>query len=276
MAHHIPSMTWSGSDPGDDFALFKQKMELYLEDEGITDDAAMARKICRGIGDDGLRRLNASGLSNVEKRDPDQLWNFFEGHLKTKVNFRIHRLQLMHFCQKADEMLDDFMTRARTQALKCDFTEEERDERLLELIIASTPYDNFRRDLLGKEKGYSLKDALTEGRRYEAITAGSQIAQSLGQPQSIHAITDARKPCSNCARQHAPRQCPAFGDKCKKCGRLNHWAKCCRSGNNAAESGYHPNKPQQHSSNVNFKHKKKTFTKKKQFHAVEAQQDEEY
>ena len=270
MANQIPMMNWSNSDHGEEFALFRQKMELYIEDENITDTAAKARKICRGIGDDGLRRLNASGLTATEKNDPDTLWSFFEGQLKLNVNFRIHHLELMQFRQKADESIDDFITMARTQALKCDFTDAERDERLLELFIASTPFDSFRRDLLGQEKRYKLSDALAEGRRYEALTAGSQQAQSLGhpgQPPSINAI-QARNPCGNSALQHAPRKCPAFGDKCKKCGKPNHWAKCCRSGRDTAQRPTQTKRPSQTS-------RRKKKTQQKKFHAMDAEAEYE-
>ena len=35
-------------------------------------------------------------------------------------------------------------------------------------------------------------------------------------------------PCSNCGRQHPPRQCPAFGQECLYCGNLGHFEKHCR------------------------------------------------
>ncbi len=44
-----------------------------MEDEEITGAAKQARKICRGIGDEGLKRLNASGLSEEEKKVPGKL-----------------------------------------------------------------------------------------------------------------------------------------------------------------------------------------------------------
>ena len=69
-------MDWSSSDLADAFSLFKQKMTLFIEDENITEAAAKARKVCRGIGDEGLRRLNASGLTNEDKKAPDKLWKF--------------------------------------------------------------------------------------------------------------------------------------------------------------------------------------------------------
>jgi hypothetical protein len=39
------------------------------------------------------------------------------------------------------------------------------------------------------------------------------------------------KHCSRCGSSHAPKQCPAFGQICRKCHGNNHFAKMCRSRN---------------------------------------------
>ena len=94
-ASAIPTMDWSGSDLAEALTLFKQKVTLYLDDEEITDADKKARKILRGIGDEGLKRLNASGLTDDQKKSDTDLWTFFENQLTVSVNFRIHRLHLM-------------------------------------------------------------------------------------------------------------------------------------------------------------------------------------
>ena len=203
-------------------------MTLFLENENIVTAVAQARKLCRGIGDDGLRRLNTSGLTADEKKNALQLWDFFGQQLRVSVNFRIHRLHLMRYRQHSDETLDDFVTRARTLALICQFTDEESNERMLELIIASTPYDSFRKDLLGKPIGYTTAETLQEGRKYEAITAGNVQLQKRSQvPEEVHAIHTHDRKCSNCGTNHKPRQCPAYRDACNACGVIGHWEKCC-------------------------------------------------
>ena len=88
-------MNWYEPDLSETTSLFRQKMWLYLDDEEIEDVVKRARKICCDIGDEGLRRLNASGLSDDDNKKPASLWTFFEDQLRLNVNFRIHRLHLM-------------------------------------------------------------------------------------------------------------------------------------------------------------------------------------
>lgn len=194
MALHFPTMNWADPNLSEAISLLKQKMTLYLEDEEIADEAKQGRKICRGIGDEGLKRLNASGLSDADKKRPNKLWEFYEGQLKLNVNFRIHRLHLMQYIQKPDESIDDFVTRARTLAQKCQFTDEELNERLIELIIASTPHDALRNYLYSKPKGHLLTDVLTEGRMYEALSAGNEQLHQMGMSHgenALHAASEA-------------------------------------------------------------------------------------
>ena len=98
----------------------------------------------------------------------------------------------------------------------------------MEFIIASTPYDGFRRELLGKPIGHTIKDVLKEGRKFEAVSAGNDQPQRLDTKQSgIHAVSYVRK-CGNCGTSHKPRQCPAYKDKCSERNAIGHWKACCR------------------------------------------------
>ena len=83
-------MDWFSTDMAKSLGLLKQKMTLFLDDENITDNAAKGRKICKGVGDEGLKRLNASDLSGEQKANPLELWTLFEKQLNMNVYFRIH------------------------------------------------------------------------------------------------------------------------------------------------------------------------------------------
>jgi hypothetical protein len=89
-AARIPQMNWSTDNNEQALQLFKYNISVYCEDEDITEGKKVALKILRGIGDEGLRRLHASGLSEDDKRKPAKIWEFFEGQLQTSVNFRVH------------------------------------------------------------------------------------------------------------------------------------------------------------------------------------------
>ena len=225
----IPTMDWSSTDMAESLGLFKQKMNLFLDDENITDNAAKARKICRGIGDEGLRRINASDLSPEQnKTKPTGTLDIVRKPTKCECKLPHTPVTLNEVPKTGDESIDDFVTRARTLANKCQFTANELNERLMELIIASTPYDGLRRELLGKPIGHTIKDVLKEGRKFEALSAGNDQLQRLDTKQSdIHAVSYVRK-CGNCGTSHRPRQCPAYNDKCSARNAIGHWKACCR------------------------------------------------
>ena len=62
-AHFLPMMNWFDPDLSEVMSLLKQKMTLYIEDKEITDKIKQPRKIYHGIGDQGLRNLNTSSLT---------------------------------------------------------------------------------------------------------------------------------------------------------------------------------------------------------------------
>ena len=164
----------------------------------------------------------------------------------------IHRLTLIQYRQNSGETIDEFMTRSRNLAKKCQFTDMERNERLIELVIASTPYESFCKDLLTKPVGYNISDLLVDGRKHEAISAGKEQLKEMSQ-QNISMIHTS---CSRCGTKHKPRNFPAYIKNCVKCGRVGHFSKMCRSSSTSAyESDY--KQKMNESSYKNTKSKKK-------------------
>ena len=54
----------------------------------------------------------------------------------------------MTYKQEAEEPLDDFVNRCRRMTQRCSLTEHEQQQRIIELIIASTPIADFQKELL--------------------------------------------------------------------------------------------------------------------------------
>ncbi len=59
------------------------------------DPAKQAIKIQIAVGSEGMQRLNASTLTDEDKKDPTKIYKLFDDLLDIKVNFRIHRMELM-------------------------------------------------------------------------------------------------------------------------------------------------------------------------------------
>ena len=76
-----PTMDWVCPDLGETFRLFKQRMTFVLVDEGVTDSAKPAVKIEIAVGNEGLKQINASTLTDEDKQDPEKLFKLFEDQL---------------------------------------------------------------------------------------------------------------------------------------------------------------------------------------------------
>lgn len=232
MATKYPELNWKAENIPEEFKIFKQRMELCLLDNNVTDKGRQAVKIILALGAEGLRRLNASSLTDEDKKDPAKIWTLFNDQLNTHVNFRIHRLELMRFKQQKEETVDDFVNRCRTKGAECDFTGDGLSERIIELVIASTPIEQFQKTLLDKPKGYTVDELLTEGRKYEAIVKGKKHLENLEEDNkaNVSGITKGtKKRCRNCGRQHPPRKCPAYYSTCNACQKKGHWKDFCET-----------------------------------------------
>ena len=67
-------------------------------------------------------------------------------------------MKLRTYKQKAEESLDDFVNRCRQLT----------QQRIIELIIASTPIADFQKELLRKDKTLTLEETVSFGKTYKA------------------------------------------------------------------------------------------------------------
>lgn len=144
MSTKMPELNWKPEGIGlaDSFRAFKARMCLFLEDKEVTDEGKQATKIKIAIGDEGMRRILASGLTPAQQRDPEEIWTLLKEQVdaSVKINHRVHRLEFTHLKQKPDETITDYVSRLREKAAKCEFDKPELNERLIEMIIWSTRF----------------------------------------------------------------------------------------------------------------------------------------
>ena len=75
-------------------------------------------------GEPGLRFYNSWGLPEEDKKDPQKVWEKFETQIEPKTNFRVARLFLQRLKQEEGESFDDFVSRCKLQAQKCNFRDD--------------------------------------------------------------------------------------------------------------------------------------------------------
>ena len=232
-------MDWEAGDPSVALTIFKQKCELYFSVKDIKTEKQVDH-ILLFAGEPGLRFFNSWGLQGADAKDPKVVWEKFQTQIEPKTNFRVARLFLQRMKQEQNESFDDFISRCKLQAHKCNFRDDtEFNERIIEQAITGTCHPEVQKELLGKDKTLNLDKVLDVGRTYEASLQHMQQLKSVQVPdgQAVHYVQrkSADKKCHRCGRQaHKQQDCPALGTTCSTCGKKNHWSTVCRYSQDAS------------------------------------------
>ena len=154
---------------------------------------------------------------------------------KPKSNFRVSRFQLRAIKQEQNETIDAFMTRARVIANDCEYTD--KDEQLMDTLIAGLYNDSIRRKSVARNKETTLDQALAIVRAYEGTERQMDDIQDTRQMQYVskqHAHKAPEKMrtdlhgCYRCGKTHAKSdKCPAADSICRYCNVMGHWACVC-------------------------------------------------
>ena len=153
-------------------------MRLFLEYQEMTEAGKQASKILKIVlGDEGMTRIFASGLGSQAQCIPEHIWDLIESEVDAtiKINLGIHHLEFANMKREPGATISHFLSRLQEKANKCEFENAEFNERLIEMIILCTPFEDFCKELLTKGKGHAVAAVLERGRE-------------LGSSCSIHSI----------------------------------------------------------------------------------------
>ena len=103
------------------------------------------------------------------------MWTLFGkklNHRVTKSNYRLNRFRLQKFKQTTAESVDEFMTRCKEQARKCQFRDAvETEERLIEQLIMVVKHAKIQEKLLSRDATLALYAAMDVARTHETTLA---------------------------------------------------------------------------------------------------------
>ena len=230
-----PEFNWKRADRVLEWRQFRTMTEIILNGpyKELADEAKVGCLI-NWMGIEGAELRSTWTLSEDEAKDVKHHLDRFESYMKPQSNFRLSRFKFRQKVQKPEQTIEDFVAELKIAIKDCRYRSD--DEHIIDGIIFGTKERRIREKLLeNDDPELTVKDALLQIKPIEASriqSSGIEGATGYGDNMIHHVSQQSRKQirdCKFCGKSHPSRQCPAYGTKCKTCGRNNHWASVCRS-----------------------------------------------
>ncbi|XP_070532960.1 uncharacterized protein [Ptychodera flava] len=201
---------------------------------GITDDVRKRALLVHYAGKEVQLEIEAmtaehKGGKNDFQKLVDALTTRYTAHVtKTYWKHLFRRSK-----QLPDETIDRYHSRLRMLIRKCEYIDE--DEQILTQIIENCTSKRVQRRALKEDM--SLESLLQYARWLEILDSmeAENIDTSANIPRSEldkqkRGTSKNKSKCYYCGGPYPHGDtCPAKGKKCRFCGKLNHFAKACRS-----------------------------------------------
>ena len=83
------------------------------------DEATRVTYVLLWVGQEGLRMYNTWDLTDDARKKLSVLWNGVARMIEPKTNYRLNRFNVQRYRQAEHESVDEYMTRCKLQAKKC-------------------------------------------------------------------------------------------------------------------------------------------------------------
>jgi hypothetical protein len=171
-------------------------------------------------------------------------------HFGRPASTIFNRAQFTRYQQRPGESIVEFLSTLRELARKCDFKEDQFDERVRDQFAAGCTNDRIRERLLQEAGTALLEDlerlAVTMERALQEAPALASSAYSsnpsvnhIGGNRRSSASSNSAQRCANCGRSGhtaSAESCVARGKTCDRCGKTGHFASVCRSASNSKQA----------------------------------------
>lgn len=226
----MPKLDWSTLDQVRAYNEWKDFLESYLFINKVVKEEQW-HYIKLSAGSKGKDLWDSWQLTDAQKKDPNVIFGKFASHLVGTVNKWVMRLELAEINQGEAEPVEDYVCRLKAKADKCSFPASTKSEQITFQLIKGIKWSETRRKLISKGNDLTLDDAIEIAQNFQAtLSSASSFEKQMsvnsvrqGRSQSSH-----RKSCRYCGTSHPPKKCPAYGKKCHKCGRTNHFGNVCQ------------------------------------------------
>ena len=222
---------------------FKEQLQWFLAgtESGEKSDAVKIGIMLSHAGKEAREVYKTlTWAADGDKDKFDKVLEAFEQFCAPQKNILYERHGFWSLHQEEGEAIDAYVTRLKLKIDSCEYDktgwppavklELTRDKFIFGLL------DDALKERLLREVDLSLQRAVSLAQRSESskTQAKAMSIQSITTFQCDEVKQWSQKggtliACGQCGRRHRPKECPAFGQHCAVCNKLNHFAKVCRN-----------------------------------------------
>lgn len=239
----------------DNWKRFRKNFEIFLEAAGLSEenDSKKVAVLLNAIGEDGVELYETFALSKENKKKYNEVINAFEDFCIPKKRIVYERFLFFTRNQEENEPFDSFLMDIKRLSKTCDFGNQNdsllRDrivlgtnnrklqEKMLEMEVtlekavelgkAAEITENQAREMQKRES--VIHQVTTKARNNEEEFTRNKHGKNNGSEKISNKVDIKTYICSRCNRQHKRNECPAYGQKCFKCNKMNHFSSACLS-----------------------------------------------
>ena len=195
-------------------------------------------KYCLGPeAEDVVKTFN---LSEEDSKKYEVVIAKFDSYFTPRKNVLRLRRTFYRRIQRPQEDTEAYLRALFVAAEDCGF--RDKDEHIRDQFVAGIVNEDLAEKLemlyFSKDGNLSLSDVVEYSRTYNDVHEGRKLEREMakvveevkskpsGNVKAGQSKSD--RSCNFCGRAHEPRKCPAYGKRCNKCKRLNHFSIVCK------------------------------------------------
>ena len=225
-----------------DWEAFLHKFEVYKKLSGITADAGSHMLDC--LSKEVYAVLFSTYGSKISSQEEKDLCENLKRLVVRKQNKLLNIMELLGLKQDSDERILNFISRVKAKARQCDLSikctcgkaVDFKDNFTLYMLVAGVNDSEIQEDLLTEEEltleAAEKRAILKESLKYSQSGLAGENVQRLKSTYKQEKTEPTNRKCGFCGLQeHRSREkeCKAFSETCKRCGKVGHFQKVCRS-----------------------------------------------
>ena len=247
MQFNKPRFDWEVKDCLSELEQFKQECSVLFHGPlSEMKDAQKAGLVVNWISHQCVMTLHSMGIE-LDRRKT--VFDSLEKIFHPESNQTLSQFKFRGLKQKSTQSCDFYMSELRLAIVQCRYPGIVQDELLKDQFIFGLVIKEIQDHLLGEIVAEDTSEkCLLESRKielkieqrkllgikaaisYDSIqtnrSRGKFRSQSKGRAKSSSSIRN----CKYCGKSHSRGNCPAYGKKCQKCGKENHFKAVCKSG----------------------------------------------